>query len=195
MALRLPRPSPKLWLALIVLLLGAALALIDQRDSSTLSPVPSDAAGEPDYYLEGARLTRFDAEGNAYQRLKTPHLVHTPSDDVTRAETPRVRLYDSEERTWFAQGDEGTLGAGGRILTLTGNARLEAPKEGWQLDTEVLVYDSDTSHAWSESEAVLRQHQQRIRGERFDAWINEGRSRLSESVRGFHPPTSEERGS
>lgn len=191
MPLRLPKPPVKLWLALLVLALGGLLAVIDQRDATLPGPVPSDEAGEPDFYLKGARMTRFDEQGNPHQRLDTPRLVHTPEDDVTRAVTPRIRIYDAAGRIWFASGQTGTLGAGGNPLTLTGDARLEAPGQGWRLATDVLVYDSDTQHAWSESEALLRQFEQRIRGERFDAWIDESRMRLTGNVRGRHPPISE----
>lgn len=195
MALRIPKPSVKLWLALILLALGGVLALIEQRDVSPPGPVPQDEAGEPDFYLEGALMTRFDAQGIAYQRLETPRLVHTPEDDVTRAVTPQIRIFDDAGRVWFAYGDTGTLGAGGNPLTLRGNAQLEAPAEGWQLETDILVYDGDASHAWSESEALLRQYEQRVRGERFDAWIDEGRMRLTDNVRGIHPPIDKEQGS
>ncbi|MEC9483924.1 MAG: LPS export ABC transporter periplasmic protein LptC, partial [Halomonas sp.] len=186
MALRLPRPSARLWIVLLLLALGGVLALIEQRDAELPGPVPYDQVGEPDFYLENARMTRFDAEGQPYQRLDTPRLVHTPLDDVTRAVTPRIRIYDDQGRVWFAKGDTGTLGAGGNPLTLQGDAELEAPGEGWRLNTETLVYDSAAGHAWSESEALLRQYDQRVRGERFDAWIDAGRMQLTDNVRGFH---------
>lgn len=195
MAWRLRKPSVKVWLALLLLALGGVLAIIEQRDASLPGPVPHDEAGEPDFYLEGARMTRFNAQGRAYQRLETPRLVHTPEDDVTRAETPRIRIFDEEGRIWFARGETGTLGAGGNPLTLRGDAQLEAPAEGWRLNTETLIYDNASSHAWSESEALLRQYEQRVRGDRFDAWLNEDRMRLTDNVRGIHPPIDEERGS
>ncbi|MGC3872038.1 LPS export ABC transporter periplasmic protein LptC [Halomonas sp. GXIMD04776] len=195
MALRLPNIPAKFWLALLVLALGGLLTVIEQRDVSLPGPVPSDAAGEPDFYLEGARMTRFDARGAPYQRLETPRLVHTPADDVIRTKTPDIRLYDDEGRTWFAGGDSGRLGPNGNPLTLTGNAWLEAPEEGWRLETDTLVYDNQERHAWSESEARLSQYQQRVRGERFDAWIDTARMRLTDNVRGVHPPISEEQGS
>ncbi|GHE22502.1 LPS export ABC transporter periplasmic protein LptC [Halomonas urumqiensis] len=185
---RLPRPGYRLWLALMLLLLGGVLVLIDQRDIREPGEVPRDAAGEPDYYLEGARLTRFDAAGLAHQRLETPRLVHTPHDDVTRLEMPEARLFDNAGRTWYAEARNGLLGAGGNPLTLTGDARLYAPQERWQLDTEVLRFDADSGHAWSETPAVLRQPPQRMSGERFDAWIHDNRARLTDNVRGYHPP-------
>lgn len=191
-----PSPSFRVWLFLMLLLLGGVLTLIDHRGDITPGPVPRDEAGEPDYYLEGVRLVRFDASGQAHQRLDSPHLVHTPHDDVTRIQTPDAWLVDNTQRIWLASADTGTLAAGGNPLTLSGNARLEAPEEDWQLDTEVLHYDAGIGHAWSDTPAVLRQPPQEMRGERFDAWINDNLVRLTDNVRGYHPPetgpTSEE---
>ncbi|MDR5905504.1 LPS export ABC transporter periplasmic protein LptC [Franzmannia qiaohouensis] len=192
MAIRLPRPSYKLWLLLLLLMLGGVLALFEQRDSFGPGPVPRDAAGEPDYYLEDATMTRFDAQGRPHQRLVTPRLVHTPHDDITRTQTPVSRLLDSEGRTWFGFGDVGTLGPGNERLTLAGNARLEAPDEGWRLETNVLHVDLDIGHAFSETTATLYQPPQWTRGERFDAWIDEDRMRLTDNVRGHHPPEGSE---
>jgi lipopolysaccharide export system protein LptC len=186
--MRLPRPSFRVWLLLLLLALGGLLVWLDPRDTPDPGPVPRDEAGEPDYYLEEARLTRFDAEGRAHQRLDTPRLVHTPHDDVTRATTPVAQLFDRGGRRWIASGDEGRLGPGGNPLTLTGEARLLAPEERWQLDTEVLHFDADTGHAWSETPALLQQPPQHMRGDRFDAWIHDNRARLTDNVRGHHPP-------
>lgn len=188
MALRLPRPSFRVWLFLLLLALGGLLTLLDLRTPQAPGPVPRDAAGEPDYYLEGAALTRFDAEGRAHQRLDTPRLVHTPHDDVTRLQAPRARLYDRSDRVWYAEAEDGRLGAGGNPLQLSGAVRLYAPEERWQLDTEQLQYDADTGHAWSETPALLRQPPQRMSGARFDAWIHDNRARLTDNVRGHHPP-------
>ncbi|WP_136067009.1 LPS export ABC transporter periplasmic protein LptC [Modicisalibacter radicis] len=192
---RLSRLSYKWWLALILLALGGLLALIEQRDDPLPGPAPTSSNGEPDYYLEDARLTRFDAAGTAHQRLETPRLTHTPEDDVTHLETPDARLVDDHGRVWFANADTGRLGANANPLTLSGDAQLEAPEQGWQINSEVLVYDADTGHAWSESEAVLRKFQQRVRGDRFDAWLDSGQMQLNGNVRGHHPPIDEESGS
>ncbi len=192
---RLSRLSPKWWLALVLLALGGLLALIEQRNISLPTPPSTSESGEPDYYLEDATLTRFDASGSAHQRLETPRLTHTPDDDVTHLETPDARLVDDRGRVWFASADTGRLGASANPLTLSGDAQLKAPEQGWQINSEVLVYDADTGHAWSESAAVLRKFQQRVRGDRFDAWLDSGRLQLTGNVRGHHPPIDEESGS
>ncbi|KXS38802.1 MAG: lipopolysaccharide export system protein LptC [Halomonadaceae bacterium T82-2] len=183
-----------LLLGLLLLGLGGVLTLIDQRDVGLPGPVPTGETGEPDYYLENARLTRFDATGRAYQYLTTPRIEHTPGDDVTRLETPRARLDDKQGRTWLATADKGRLEAGGNPLVLIGHARLRAPEEGWQATSDVLHYDADTYHAWSDSRATLRQYRQRVSGDRLDAWIDTGRMRLNGDVQGFHPPISPQGG-
>lgn len=186
--MRLRRPGFRTGLLLLLLALGGALTMLDLREATRLGPVPEGETGEPDYFLENARLTRFDDQGRPHQRLDTPRLAHTPLDDITRLERPRVRLLDASQRTWLASGDRGVLGAGGNPLTLNGNARLLAPAERWQLDTEVLHFDADSGHAWSDTPALLRQPPQQMRGERFDAWLHDNRARLTDNVRGYHPP-------
>lgn len=188
----LPQPSFRVWLFLVLLALGGVMALLDTSSVREPGAVPRDAAGEPDFYLEGARLTRFDDEGSAHQRVETPRLVHTPHDDVTRLETPDARLVDNAGRVWLAEADRGVLGPGGNPLTLSGSARLHAPEERWQLDTEVLHYDANSGHAWSDTPALLRQPPQRMSGERFDAWLHDNRARLTDNVRGHHPPETRE---
>lgn len=187
---RFPRPSFRLWLFLLLLGLGGLIAWLDPWQAPETGPVPTDAAGEPDYFLEQAQLTRFNETGRAHQRLESPRLVHTPHDDVTRAVTPLAHLIDREGRRWIASGDEGRLGAGGNPLTLSGDAQLHAPEERWRLDTEILNFDADLGHAWSDTPALLQQPPQRMRGERFDAWIHDNRARLTDNVRGYHPPES-----
>lgn len=188
----MPRPGFRTWLFLLLLALGAGLALFDQRDTGQPGPVPYNASGEPDYYLEQARVTRFNDQGKPHQQLTTPRLTHTPNDDVTRLETPWVSLRDDSGRLWTAEAQSGRLGPGGNPLTLDGKARLSAPAERWELVTETLIYDADTGHAWSEAPATLSQAAQWMRGDRFDAWINDNRVRLTDNVRGHHPPEDPE---
>ncbi|MCK2182600.1 LPS export ABC transporter periplasmic protein LptC [Halomonas getboli] len=190
--MRLPRPGFRTWLFLLLLALGGGLALLDQRSVAPPGPAPQGATGEPDYYLENAHLTRFDAQGRPHQRLTTPRLEHTPEDDVTRLTTPHAQLRDSEGRLWLADGKKGRLENGGHLLTLEGQAVLTAPEERWRLETERLHYDSDTGHAWSDTPARLSQPPQWMRGERFDAWLDDNRARLTDNVRGHHPPDTQE---
>ncbi|WP_136248604.1 LPS export ABC transporter periplasmic protein LptC [Halomonas borealis] len=190
--MRLPRPGFRTWLLLLLLVLGGGLALLDQRDDAPSPAAPQGETGEPDYYLEDARLTRFDAQGRPHQRLTTPRLEHTPIDDVTRLTTPHAELRDREGRQWLADAQRGRLENGGNLLTLEGQAVLTAPAQRWRLETERLHYEADAGHAWSDTPARLSQPPQRMRGERFDAWIDDNRARLTDNVHGHHPPDPQE---
>ncbi|MDT8896386.1 LPS export ABC transporter periplasmic protein LptC [Halomonas sp. I1] len=190
--MRLPRPGFRTWLFFLLLLLGGGLALLDSRDTDAPGPVPQDAAGEPDYYLEDVEATRFDAEGRPHQHLVTPRLVHTPVDDVTRLENPDVRLRDNDGRRWLARAEKGRLETGGNPLVLAGDVHLEAPEERWHLTTRTLHYDADTGHAWSDTPTTVSQPPQSMRGQRFDAWLHDNRVRLTDNVRGHHPPATDE---
>ncbi|MDV6318896.1 LPS export ABC transporter periplasmic protein LptC [Chromohalobacter sp. HP20-39] len=186
------RKWTRIALLLILVILGIGLAIVEQRNTSSPGPVPSDSAGEPDYYLEGVTMTRFNEQGIAHQTLKSPRLVHTPADDVIRATSPKATIRDAAGRQWNISGDKGRLGPQRDLLTLTGHAQLVQPEQGWRLNTDVLHYKSSTGHAWSDTEAVLRQHEQRVRGNRFDAWIDTDQARLSGDVRGHHPQLAED---
>ncbi|MBZ5874656.1 LPS export ABC transporter periplasmic protein LptC [Chromohalobacter israelensis] len=179
-------------LLLILVVLGIGLAIVEQRNATTPGPVPSDDAGEPDYYLEGVTMTRFDAQGIPHQTLTSPRLVHTPKDDIIRAASPVAKIRDADGRQWDITGDKGRLGAQRDLLTLTGNAQLVQPEQGWRLNTDVLHYQASEAHAWSDSDAVLRQHEQRVRGNRFDAWLDTDRARLTGDVQGHHPQIAED---
>lgn len=185
----------RLGLGVVLLLLGGGLAWLDQRGEQTGEPLPGGEAGEPDYYLEDASMTRFDQNGRPYQRLETPRMVHTPADDVIRADSPHGYLIDAEQREWQVTSDTGRLSRGGENLTLEGNARLIQPDQAWQMETRTLHYDRREAHAWSDTPSVLRQHNQRMSGDRFDAWIDEDRMRLTDNVKGHLPQQPEDQGS
>ncbi|WP_110655127.1 LPS export ABC transporter periplasmic protein LptC [Salinicola halimionae] len=177
----------RLGLLVLLLALGGGLTYLDQRRENDSGETLGDTAGEPDYYLEDASMTRYDEQGRAYQRLETPRLVHTPSDDIIRTQTPHGYLTDDQQRQWQVTSDTGIMSRSGEQLTLEGNAHLVQPEQAWSLETQTLHYDSRKAHAWSDTSAVLRQHDQSMRGDRFDAWIDEDRMRLTDNVQGRLP--------
>lgn len=186
--LRLPRPSPRLWLMLLLLLVGGVLALIEQRNSLESTVDVEVDSSEPDYYLDGADMTRFDARGVAIQAMTSPRIAHTPNDDVTRAQTPKIRTNDSEDRRWYATGDSGVLSAGGDTFTLDGNARLRQPDDRWTLDTDVLHYSRDQNRAWSDVPVVITQNGQRVESDSFSADLTQDAAVLQGRVRSVLQP-------
>lgn len=184
------RIRKRVWLLLVIITLGVLLAWLDLRDTRNAPPNPSARADEPGHVIENAELTLYDAAGNLTQRLTSPRILHTPQQAITLFDTPRATLIDSEQRQWHATANTGTLNGQKQRLMLDGDARLIAPDEGWQLDTQTLYYDSQKAHAWSDSPVLLQQPPQRIRAQRLDAWLDTSQVRLTDRVRGYHPPAT-----
>ncbi|WP_084482820.1 LPS export ABC transporter periplasmic protein LptC [Marinospirillum minutulum] len=89
--------------------LGALLALIALgilvvgiQDLSLPPPHASlpEQYGEPDYYVEAARLTRFNAEGKRLQTLNSVQATHYPEKDLTLFESPLMHHYSEQGQVW-----------------------------------------------------------------------------------------------
>ncbi|MGM0831648.1 LPS export ABC transporter periplasmic protein LptC [Halomonas qinghailakensis] len=180
----------RFWITTLVVVLGGVLAWIDPRGYKDQSFNPDARAQEPGHVLENAEMTLFGDTGTIQQSLMTPRLVHTPQTAMTDVTSPIATLFDSEERQWLATAETGTLNTDTQALTLAGSAQLLSPDEGWQLNTELLHYNGVTRHAWSDSKTVLQQPPQRLDASRMDIWLDDSQIRLTNNVRGTHPPAT-----
>ncbi|CAN0593362.1 unnamed protein product, partial [Ectocarpus sp. 12 AP-2014] len=166
------RLQTRVWLTGLVIALGALLVWLGPGGPQRVAIDPDAQAQEPGHVLENAEITLFGENGNALHHWRFSHLIHTPQSGETWSEEPRAILYDSENRQWLANAEVGTLNANTHALVLSGSARLIAPDEGWQLDTELLHYDGLKQHAWSETPVLLQQPPQQMSASRMDVWLN-----------------------
>ncbi|HAZ99118.1 MAG TPA: LPS export ABC transporter periplasmic protein LptC [Halomonas sp.] len=184
------RVRKRVWITAMVVALGGLLVWLDPRGPQEGEIDQEARAQEPGHVLENAEITLFGESGAIQQSLVTPRLVHTPQTAMTDVMSPRATLFDSEQREWLATADTGTLNTDSQALTLRGSARLLAPEEGWQLDTQQLNYDGVTRHAWSDTPVLLQQPPQRMEASRMDVWLDDSQVRLTNNVRGVHPPAT-----
>lgn len=187
----LRRLNTRIWLAGLIIGLGMLLVWLGPGGPQEVALDPEAQAQEPGHVLENAEITLFGESGNVMQSLQTPHLIHTPQSGETWSQEPRALLYDNENRQWLASAETGTLNANTHALMLAGSARLIAPDEGWQLDTERLHYNGMDQHAWSEAPVLLQQPPQQMTASHMDVWLNNSQVRLSGDVQGFHPPATQ----
>lgn len=181
----------RLGLTALFIALGALLVWLGPGGPQQTAIDLEAQAQEPGHVLENAKITLFGDNGNVLQSLKTPRLIHTPQRGETWSEKPQTTLYDKDDRQWLASADVGTLNTNTQALVMSGSARLIAPDEGWQLDTEELHYDGLHQHAWSETPVLLQQPPQQMNASRMDVWLNDSQVRLTGNVRGTHPPASQ----
>ncbi|RUR42549.1 LPS export ABC transporter periplasmic protein LptC [Vreelandella populi] len=181
----------RVWLAGLVIALGVLLVWLDPRSPNERPIDPDAQAEEPGHVLENAKITLFGESGRVEQSLASPLLIYIPQRAAAEATQPEATLYDSDNREWLANANQGTLNTDTQALTLLGEARLLAPTEGWQLDTEELHYDGLARHAWSEAPALLQQPPQQMSATRMDVWLDDSQVRLTDNVRGHHPPATQ----
>ncbi|MGP9677268.1 LPS export ABC transporter periplasmic protein LptC [Halomonas sp. AOP27-A1-41] len=185
------RTKKRVGLAALVVALGGLLVWLDPRGPED-RPVDEEAqAEEPSHVLENAEITLFGETGHIQQSLSAPLLVYIPQSTQAEVTQPEATLFDSDNREWLAHANEGVLNTATQALTLSGDAQLLAPTEGWQLDTELLHYDGVARHAWSEAPAVFQQPPQQMSASRMDVWLDDSQVRLTDNVRGHHPPATQ----
>ena len=80
-------------------------------DSAAL---PEVLIGEPDLFLEGARISQYDEDGVLSYILRSERIRHFETDTLTRLQTPVVTLYSSsaapdDQQPWEARAKKGFI--------------------------------------------------------------------------------------
>ena len=176
---------------LIIILVGVALALIDQFNSGTPeSKLPAVPEGQPDYVLEQAHYVRFDAQGKRYQSMTSPYVAHMPDAQQTSATSPLITIVDDASRLWNISGQRATLSEDGAQVTLLGNAKAVAPSAQWRLETDTLHYDRAQDKVWSDTSSHFFQADQTMSSDRFEALLTPKTMTLTGNVQGVIPQTA-----
>lgn len=91
-------------LAIRLALLLALTALLWRSLSDDSGPataaddaLPEELVGEPDLYLEGARIRQFTETGRLSYELRSQRIRHFENDVITRLEAPRLALHAERE--------------------------------------------------------------------------------------------------
>ncbi|GLR63179.1 LPS export ABC transporter periplasmic protein LptC [Marinospirillum insulare] len=86
----------------LLALIALGILVVGIQDLSLKPPRASlpQQHGEPDYYIENARLTRFDAEGKRLQILNSVEATHYPEKDLTQFDSPLMYHYSEDGQVW-----------------------------------------------------------------------------------------------
>lgn len=110
-----------------------------QRDAESTAPesLPEALLGEPDLFLEGARIRQFDPAGNLSYELRSTRIRHFEADTLTRLQEPELTLYSDdkpadEQVPWLAEAERGFIdqapgpdGETGERVYLTDSVELQ----------------------------------------------------------------------
>ena len=99
-------------LLLIVMLAAAVLWWLQRADNGTgerPSALPEELLGEPDLYLEQARIRQYDADGSLSYRLLADFILHFETDAITRLTLPDLTLYNAGALPWHSTAGQGFI--------------------------------------------------------------------------------------
>ena len=147
--------------------------------------------GEPDYSIKEAHLTRFNAQGQRLQTLKSTQITHYPEKDLTLFENPLIHHYSLQGQVW----------------QITAKRAEQFSNNDIYLEEKVVITplnpDSDylpeflTERLWVDSESNLAHTQDPVSfisptgkttGEGFQLHLGTGLAEILQTVQGNYLP-------
>jgi lipopolysaccharide export system protein LptC len=116
-------------------------------------------ASLPGYYLKNAILTDYDANGAVSIRIHADRIDQVDHGPEVTLYNVHVDYQSPQGQSWVLLGDTGHVQAGGKVIDVAGNVRLEeqGPEHAGTavLHTDTLSYDVPDSVATTESDVRI----------------------------------------
>ncbi|SEI40020.1 LPS export ABC transporter protein LptC [Allopseudospirillum japonicum] len=146
------------WLGLLGLIaLGILVWLMQETHYSPPETALPNAQGEPDYYLENARLTLFNAQGQAQHQIFTPKLTHYPQTQNVHLAQPQMLTLDQKGSQWQLLAQQAYYNEAQQDLRLEGNILLTQTESQLSIQLQALQLDLEQGLAYSEHALRLLQ--------------------------------------
>lgn len=181
---------PRILLLVALLALAVLVLRIGARDEALEGPAA--APETPRYYLKGALVTEFGADGAVRYELAAERATEDPGTGAVLLETVAIDYLAEPERRWHVTAERGHLSQGAPVVELEGNVELTGRGEGLLqpavLRSPSLSLDTDARVAATAAPVELDfgRHSLRARGLRAD--LKGETLRLESSVNGRFLP-------
>jgi lipopolysaccharide export system protein LptC len=155
-------------------------------------PAAGSQAALPGYYLKDAVLTDYDANGAVSVRIHADRIDQVDHGTEAMLYNVRVDYQSSQGQTWVLLGDTGHVEAGGKIVDVAGNVRLE--EQGTEhagtavLHTDTLRYDVPDAIATTQSDVRIDFGVHALTARGLVANLKERTMRLESRVNGRFQP-------
>jgi len=157
---------------------------------------PGNNAGNarelPGYYLKNAVLSDFDPEGNVSIRLHADRIDQIGHSEDVALYNVRLDYQSPQGQAWVLLGDTGRVEAGGKIIDVAGNVRLEEQSQEHAgaavLHTDTLRYSVPDSIATTPSDVRIDFGVHTLTGKGLWANLKERTMRLESKVNGRFQP-------
>jgi lipopolysaccharide export system protein LptC len=156
--------------AIIAILLLAALAGASYWYSQVIrfgdAAVPVSREG-PDFVVDRATMTQFDATGRATNKLYAESLSHYPSDDRVEVTKPRLLSVRPDQPQIEARSQRARVDKGGELVTMSGDVIVtrQSGADGeppMKMRTQVLLVEPDTEKFWTDAPIEIERGGSRV---------------------------------
>ena len=155
-------------LAVLVSLLFFLL-ISETNDINFYSVEGSNINQAYDYYLTTADSTSFNSNGRSEYRLQAERIVHYPSPEYAKIDSPRLTTYQSQEGPWFLSAAYGTIGQDPKRtedrLDLSENVivqHTDSDGQTYNIYTDELTVYLDSKFLTTEAEVLFQSMNQEI---------------------------------
>ncbi len=142
----------------------------------SLTPSERDGSqifsGKPDYYFNGAIITRFNKQGRPLFNLHADSATHYPDDDRTELENVQVTYTRDPGTPWHISATSGLIPGGQEIVKMTGGVtitELEASSTPFTLNTDYLQINTDTNLLTTDADVRITQGNSQVTGQGLEA--------------------------
>jgi LPS export ABC transporter protein LptC len=146
----------------------------------------------PGYYLKNAVLSDFDPNGNVSIRLHADRIDQVDHTEEVSLVNVRLDYQSPQGQSWVLFGDTGRVEAGGKIIDVAGNVRLEEKSSEHAgaavLHTDTLRYSVADSIATTPSDVRINFGVHTLTGTGLWANLKERTMRLESKVNGRFQP-------
>jgi lipopolysaccharide export system protein LptC len=187
MILRIRTLLPLLLIAVAL----AALGYWNIRPETFLETPKSSSTNAKtiDFYAENVYAIQFQEDGKRDYEMRSDHLEHVQSSDVTYMTNPRMELYRGADIPWNIRSKRGEVGPKGEEVELIDSVRVERTDANARpsiLTTSRLTLFPGREYAQTEQAVRIDAANGVTTGQGMKAYLNEGRMILQSNVRGQH---------
>lgn len=187
--------------AIIAILLLAGLAAASYWYSQAIRfgdvAVPVSREG-PDFVVDRATMTQFDASGRPTSKLFAETLSHYPSDDRIEVTRPRLLSFRPDQPPIEAKSQRALVDKGGALVTMSGDVVVtRQPGAGGEppmlMKTQLLMVDPDRERFWTDAPVEIDRGGDRVAAIGMDYDHLSRIVKLRDQVRGTVAPSADKR--
>ena len=182
----------RIFTILAVIALGVSTWYLSSPARNPKNDGSGAASQLPGYYLKNAVLSDFDPAGNVSIRLHADRIDQVDHSEEVSLINVRVDYQSPQGQAWVLLGDTGRVEAGGKIIDVAGNVRLEeqSPEHAGTavLHTDTLRYSVPDSIATTQSDVRIDFGVHTLTAKGLLANLKERTMRLESKVNGRFQP-------